>query len=200
LRDNAGFAVRNPKTAKLARELKADNHIQTVQNIRAWITKNMTYRYDPVLKEKETSRVGGTDAILQAKYGDCGGHSNLFVHLCRQAGVPARPIWGPVKIGGPEAIPKETGLAVDQVQRGDFCGHAWAEVFVKDWGWIPLEPQAYAHEVPLGRVPQYFVPFVRIEPSSARVTDAMLAVGNVWLMNYFARPEQPGDKTRPTKE
>lgn len=199
LRDNTAFATRNSETAKLARELKADDPVQTVQNIRHWIKKNMTYRFDPELKQKENAPVGGIDAILQAEHGDCGGHAYLFVSLCRQAGVPARVLWGPVKILEPGSVPKETGLpGLDRLEPGDFCGHAWAEVFVTGWGWIPLEPQAFAHEVPLGRVPPFYVPFVRLELSGAQTTDAMLAIGNVASMNYFPKLEKPqerGDST-----
>jgi transglutaminase-like putative cysteine protease len=192
LRDNAAFAARNPETARLAKELKADDPAQTVRNIRDWIKENMTYRYDPALKQKETAPAGGVDSILKAKCGDCGGQSRLFVCLCRQAGVPARGLWGAIKIVGPEAIPKETGLPLEKVEPGDFCGHAWAEVFVKDWGWIPVEPQPFGP--PLGQVPQEFVPFVRLEPVAATMADASLAIGNVWAMNYIAKREKPGNK------
>ncbi len=212
LNGSAAFAAKNPRTAAVAQSLKADDPVQTVENIRAWIKKNMSYRFSAALKEREALANGKVDAILEAKRGDCGSHASLFVALCRQAGVPARVIWGPAPmldmstleqrtlkpvqdLGPPD---KETGLPSNFQELGDFSGHAWAEVYIDGWGWIPLEPQDAA--TPLGRVPPY-VPFNRQAPMSEGMgNETALALLNVIRMNYFPILEKSGHSATAPKK
>jgi transglutaminase-like putative cysteine protease len=195
LASNADFARRNPRTAQLARELKAKDPEATVKNILRWIKNNMHYRYDPELQWIQSKPLGGIDSILHTRLGDCGGHSDLFVCLCRQAGIPARILWGPVKIKGRGSMPRDSGLPADLGERFDFSGHAWAEVYLDGWGWIPLEPQDA--ETPLGRVPQDYVPFLRISAGNDGThADAGLALSNVGMMNYFPMLEKSESHVR----
>jgi transglutaminase-like putative cysteine protease len=212
LQANADLAERNPEVANLARQLKDEGPTQTIENLRRWIKYNMSYFYDPGLKAREVERIGGIDSTLEARKGDCGAHANLFVSLCRLAGVPARVVWGPVRMPGSSPaqgagpvsfessrlgpIDPETGLPKDMSKLGDFSGHAWAEVYLKDRGWVPLE--TVQNLAPLGRVPEGYVPFTRQGPGlDALSAETSLALTNVGLMNYFPRLERP-DEARPS--
>ena len=54
---------------------------------------------------------------------DCGSYTALFVALCRAGGVPARPVAG-------------------CWAQGENQWHCWAEFFIPDVGWIPVDPSA----------------------------------------------------------
>ena len=54
----------------------------------------------------------------------------LFTALCRAAGVPARPVWGIIRM---PPVPNQP--------KGNFASHNWAEVYFPGSGWIPVDPQ-----------------------------------------------------------
>lgn len=98
-----------------AAELKASNEIKTIENIFNFINRNITY-----------SRVGyvsmGARYTLETKTGKCSETAELFVALCRACSIPARYI---------------VGHRIDaQVP----VGHAWAEAYLDEIGWIPFDP------------------------------------------------------------
>lgn len=204
LRNSQSLAQSNPRTAQLASQLKAKDPIATVENIRQWIAKNMTYQFDLTLKLAETKADGGIDSILAAKRADCGGHSNLFAALCLEAGVPAHVIWGAAKMFVPtspeerQAMQKslaDLGLPLDILKRGDFCSHARCEVFLNPWGWIPIEPQD--SQTNLGQVPPGdYISFLRVRPGAGALqSEAGLAMGNVFMMSYFFTGRLETDST-----
>src|SRR5262249_60730297 len=93
-------------------------------------------------------------------------------------------------------IDPETGLLKDMSKLGDFSGHAWAEVYLKDRGWVPLE--TVQNLAPLGQVPEGYVPFTRQGPGlDGMSAETSLALTNVGLMNYFPRLER-SDEARPS--
>jgi transglutaminase-like putative cysteine protease len=62
----------------------------------------------------------GVEQVLAQKLGRCWDKSDVFVTLCRAAGIPARQIAGwlaPLK-----------------------SGHVWAEVYLDPEGWLPVDP------------------------------------------------------------
>lgn len=68
--------------------------------------------------------------------GDCAYFVSLFVAACRNVGIPARAA---------------TGMTV-----GDDAWHVWAEFYLPNAGWIPVDP-AYADGLcPDGSAPLYF--------------------------------------------
>ena len=77
-----------------------------------WIGQNIKYA-DPRPK-------GGVKAWFREGKGDCGAIAHIFVSLCRGGGVPARFIAG--------------------FWAGGFNGwHCWAEFYVPEVGWIPID-------------------------------------------------------------
>ena len=57
--------------------------------------------------------------------GDCGDYSDLFVALCRAKAIPARIC---------------DGYVTRPVAKGDIPGHTWTEIYLKELGWIPIDP------------------------------------------------------------
>ncbi len=65
----------------------------------------------------------GASAVARGKEGDCDEHADLFVALNRAVKIPARRVVGHYYNGRDEPEP-----------------HAWAEVFLENKGWIPVDP------------------------------------------------------------
>lgn len=61
---------------------------------------------------------------LEEEVGDCSEYSYLFVALCRAAGIPARV---------------QAGFAFLSVGEALEDGHMWAEYYLEEYGWIPVD-------------------------------------------------------------
>jgi len=61
---------------------------------------------------------------LEKRLGDCSEYSYLFVALCRAAGIPAR-------IQAGFAFHSENEVLED--------GHMWAEYYLENYGWVPVD-------------------------------------------------------------
>ncbi|MFX0067656.1 MAG: transglutaminase family protein [Promethearchaeota archaeon] len=91
-----------------------------------WVANNLAYTVQ--------GNERGALWALTNQQGDCSEFSDLFIALCRASGVPARKI---------------IGWAFDQLlyaSQGssesftDFPGHAWVEVLIPGYGWVPADP------------------------------------------------------------
>lgn len=69
-----------------------------------------------------TERTQGAAAAIRSKKGDCAEYASLFVALCRAKKIPAKVVVGYVAVST------------------EYPGHAWAEVYTKDYGWVPFDP------------------------------------------------------------
>jgi tetratricopeptide (TPR) repeat protein len=119
-----GYDPAGEKVQKAARPLKSRDAVETVNNVLAWMKKNITYRRDQKsIIELDFKTV---DDILERGHAECRGYTVLFVALCRAAGVPARPVWGVALLPG---------------GKPDYASHNWAEVYVTGVGWVPVDPQ-----------------------------------------------------------
>lgn len=79
-----------------------------------WIVENIRYRRHP-------KKAGNLTALKERK-GDCGDMSFLFISLCRSLNIPARTVFGWWTTG-----------------QGRTGPHAWAECYIKAYGWIPVD-------------------------------------------------------------
>ena len=61
---------------------------------------------------------------LENEIGDCSEYSYLFVALCRAVGIPARV---------------QAGFAFNSFSETTEDGHMWAEYYLEDYGWIPVD-------------------------------------------------------------
>jgi len=98
-----------------------------------WVVEN-TFR-DPKVRG-----CGRGDIRFMLESGDLGGKcadlNALYVGLARAAGLPARHVYG-LRIAKSELGYKSLGLATDKATKGQHCR---AEVYLKDRGWVPVDP------------------------------------------------------------
>ncbi|NLT35522.1 MAG: transglutaminase domain-containing protein [Gaiellales bacterium] len=62
--------------------------------------------------------------VHELRRGNCGAQATYFPALCRPLGIPARTTGG------------------WQLFTGNFAGHFWAEFYLPNYGWIPVDPMA----------------------------------------------------------
>ncbi len=74
-------------------------------------------------------RVGGWNTaptVLARGNGSCSEYSFVFISMCRSAGIPARYVGSIAKRGDDRTL--------------DDVFHRWVEVFLPNYGWIPVDP------------------------------------------------------------
>src|ERR1700710_1992456 len=113
----------NPAMATFARELRSESESDVLGFLHALmmqINEHMTFDEDPTNS--------GTSAIeaFALKRGVCQDYAHIFIACARSGGVPARFISG--------HFLRADGM-VDQQ-----AGHAWAEAFVPNLGWVGFDP------------------------------------------------------------
>jgi transglutaminase-like putative cysteine protease len=113
----------NPVMANFARDLRSESEGDTLGFLHALMTQineHMTFDEDPTNS--------GTSAIeaFTLKRGVCQDYAHIFIACARSGGVPARFVSGHfLRSDGPSH---------------QAAGHAWAEAFVPDLGWIGFDP------------------------------------------------------------
>jgi hypothetical protein len=102
-----------PEIREKAREIIGDetNPYFQARKIFHWVVDNMSYEY-PAMEDR-----GAVKSYAKLK-GDCGEYSFVFEALCRSVGVPARTVTCVWFQGG---------------------GHAWSEIYIRPYGWIPVD-------------------------------------------------------------
>jgi transglutaminase-like putative cysteine protease len=118
-----GLTEVNPAMAGFARELRAEAEGDTLGFLHTLMTQvndHMTFDEDPTHS--------GTSAAeaFTLKRGVCQDYAHIFIACARTGGVPARFVSGHF-------------LRSDGTVHQD-AGHAWAEAFVPDLGWVGFDP------------------------------------------------------------
>ena len=118
-----GLTTVNPAMEAFARQLRAESEDDTLgflHTLMTQINEHMTFDEDPTHS--------GTSALeaFALKRGVCQDYAHIFIACARSAGVPARFVSG--------HFLRSDGM-IDQA-----AGHAWAEVFVSDLGWVGFDP------------------------------------------------------------
>ena len=113
----------NPAMASFARELRAEAESDTLgflHSLMTQISEHMTFDEDPTNS--------GTSAVeaFTLKRGVCQDYAHIFIACARTGGVPARFVSGHF-------------LRSDGAEHQE-AGHAWAEAFVPDLGWVGFDP------------------------------------------------------------
>jgi transglutaminase-like putative cysteine protease len=91
-----------------------------------WIARKI---YNYVIEHIDYELAGGwnvAQAVLERGNGSCSEYSFVYIAMCRAAGVPARYA-GSLVIRGDDA-------SYDDVF------HRWVEVYLPEYGWIPVDP------------------------------------------------------------
>jgi transglutaminase-like putative cysteine protease len=113
----------NPPMQNFARELRAESETDTLgflHTLMTQVNEHMTFDEDPTSS--------GTSAIeaFSLKRGVCQDYAHVFIACARSGGVPARFVSG--------HFMRSDGTVNQQ------AGHAWAEAFVPDLGWVGFDP------------------------------------------------------------
>jgi transglutaminase-like putative cysteine protease len=139
LRPEILVECRSPEIKKAFNEIfpagineQTDSIYDAAQKIYYWELKYCSYQLNSQRGRKET--LWGALDMLNTKKGECGDYSALFIALCRVAGIPARP---------------QVGFWAKQTHKP----HIWAEFYVPNIGWIPVDPSMGAIT---GKKEQYF--------------------------------------------
>jgi hypothetical protein len=108
----------NPQIISTAQSITGgeENPFKKVQKIFDFVIAHVRYE----LLEEER----GALWALKNGAGDCSEYSYLFVALCRAAGIPARI---------------QAGFTFNNVGETLKDGHMWAEYYLENYGWIPVD-------------------------------------------------------------
>jgi protein-glutamine gamma-glutamyltransferase len=123
----------NPRTRKLAADWRAglpDNEAIIKTALSRFHNEGYVYTLEPKLLGTD----GIDDFLFDTRQGFCEHYASAFVFLMRAAGIPARVVTG-YQGGEPNLL---GGYTI--VRQSD--AHAWAEVWLKNRGWIRIDPTA----------------------------------------------------------
>ncbi|MBL8430711.1 MAG: DUF3488 domain-containing transglutaminase family protein [Dechloromonas sp.] len=121
----------NPQTRALAEQWRSTNTAEgVIDKALALFAAEFTYTLQPPL----LGRHSVDDFLFRSKRGFCEHYAAAFVVLMRAAGVPARVVGG---YQGGEFNPLDQYLVVRQSD-----AHAWTEVWIKQKGWVRIDPTA----------------------------------------------------------
>ena len=76
---------------------------------------------------KNDHRWDDAPTVLSQGHGSCTEYTWLFIAMCRAAGIPARYVGG-THYGGHGQVPYY-----------DTAGHRWAQIYLPNYGWIPVD-------------------------------------------------------------
>jgi len=107
--------------------------VEKVKAVYDWILAT-TYREPKV----RGCGIGDIKAMLETRNfgGKCGDINALFVGLVRSVGVPARDIYG-IRVAPSAFGYKALGAGSANISKAQHCR---AEVFLKDYGWVAMDP------------------------------------------------------------
>ncbi len=124
----------NPKTIAYGKQLRKEyNNNQAI--IRAVLENFNQNNFYYTLKPLPLGRNYADDFLFKTKRGFCEHYASSFVLIMRAAGIPARIVTG--YQGGEINKLGEEYLIVRQSD-----AHAWAEVWLKNQGWVRIDPTA----------------------------------------------------------
>ena len=103
---------------QIAAGIEGETEYDVVKAIYDYVTNHMEY----VVRGKDDK---GALVALELGRGDCTEYSDLFVALCRAKNVPARVVTG---------YTVQMDVATSK--------HNWAEVYMQNCGWVPIDPTA----------------------------------------------------------
>lgn len=91
-----------------------------------YIADNLDYDYE--LAEDNNRQSFKASEILERGKGTCMDYSIVYAAVCRAAGIPAKYVSG---------VPITVAVSADNQEI--FNGHAWNEIKLPEYGWIPLD-------------------------------------------------------------
>ncbi len=115
-----------PEIQATAKKVVGDekNPYLAARKIYDYMMKTVDYSYMPHLIFDPRSSLTESAYVQEYKVGDCGSQAMYFAALCRAVGIPARTPGG------------------WQLFTNNFASHFWAEFYVPNYGWVPVDPSA----------------------------------------------------------
>lgn len=128
LEDNEKYQINHPVIKKAVEEAIGDesNPYWIARKIFNYLIDNMYYEM-----------VGGWNTaptVLERGNGSCSEYSFVYIAMCRAAGLPAKYV-GSVVVRGDDASMDE-------------AFHRWVEVYLPNYGWIPVDPSGGDNALP----------------------------------------------------
>ncbi len=122
----------NPETVRVAREWARETQDveALIQRLLQLYNRSFVYTLEPPLLGTHSV----DEFLWEARRGFCEHFAGSFAFFMRAAGHPARVVVG---YQGGEIHPTENFVTVRQ-----YDAHAWAEVWIKDQGWLRVDPTA----------------------------------------------------------
>jgi hypothetical protein len=121
------LAYTQPETLIESSSQEINSIVQSIVGNESNIHEKIYKIYDFVvkyLKYQAQEEEKGALWALKNGVGDCSEYSYLFVALCRAAGIPARV---------------QAGFAFHSEKEVVEDGHMWAEYYLENYGWIPVD-------------------------------------------------------------
>jgi len=128
LEDNEKYQISHPVIQQAVQEC-----IGNEQNP-YWIARKV---YNYLIEKMYYERTGGWNTaptVLARGNGSCSEYTFVYIAMCRAAGLPARYV-GSVVVRGDDA-------SMDDVF------HRWVEVYLPNYGWIPVDPSGGDQDLP----------------------------------------------------
>ena len=131
LKDNSKYQIHNQIIEKAVQKAVGTetNMYWKMRKIFNYIIANMYYE-----------RVGGWNTaptVLARGNGSCSEYSFVFISMCRSAGIPARYVGSIAKRGDNRTL--------------DDVFHRWVEVYLPNYGWVPVDPSGGDQNTPRGQ-------------------------------------------------
>ncbi|HSW61140.1 MAG TPA: transglutaminase domain-containing protein [bacterium] len=117
LSDEKKIESKDSLIVNYAKQIGGETEEEILKNIFEFVTGHLEYDVT-----RKTAWIGAKEALLKNS-GVCSDYADLFVALARAKGIPARKLSG-------YTIKKGT---VSE-------GHAWAEAYLKEYGWVAFDP------------------------------------------------------------
>jgi len=130
--DAGPWQVKRSEIRELALEIAGSekNVLLLIKNFILWIKQNINYQTCDLPRYPAET--------LSERAGDCDDQANLFIALCRVAGIPAYLQIGCIYL--PERDSRVTYWDGHLTVRLTRIGwHGWAMVYVPSWGWLPVD-------------------------------------------------------------
>jgi transglutaminase-like putative cysteine protease/predicted DNA-binding protein len=120
------------RVKEISREITSgfSNDYDKAKAIENYLRRN--YQYDLDIPHFPSNRDVVDYFLFESKRGYCEHFASAFVILCREAGIPARLVTGYL------ATDYNPFTGYYEVKVKD--GHAWAEVFFPNYGWVAFDP------------------------------------------------------------
>jgi len=184
------------KTIELGKELGSfgKTDIEKVEIITSFLSQNYEYTLTPL--SNYSRRDFGSRFLFEGKRGYCTYFASALVILARSNDIPARYVEG-FRVD-PVEVDLEGGFS--KVTERD--AHAWAEVYLKDYGWVIFESTpSYSDEQAAVKAPTLAMltdeknndTAVNIEPSAEKTTYGPVDVAGLLMENDGGINKSSGD-------